>query len=113
MLGSYVGGAFEKGPEAAGVRFYGALLDWAGVRAPITVQPTGLEVRSLVSGEDQLVFVLNHGKAETTAEVSLGSGARATDVVTGKPVEVVEKDGHVVMRGPVGARDVWVVRVQP
>jgi beta-galactosidase GanA len=111
MLGSYVGGAFEKGRDAAGVRFYAALLDWAGVRAPITAEPAGVEVRSLMSGEDRLVFVFNHGKAETAAAVRLGSGAGATDVISGRRVELVRKDGHVVMLGRIGARDVWVVRV--
>ena len=111
MLGSYIGGAYEKHRDAAGVRFYAALLDWAGVHAPITAEPAGLEVRSLESGSDRLVFVFNHGSEEAAATVRLAVGASATDIVTGKPVELARDGDRSVMRGRIGARDVWVVRI--
>ncbi len=111
MLGSYIGGAYEKTREPSGVRFYAALLAWAGVRAPIAVEPAGLEVRSLESGNDMLVFVFNHGGTEDPATVSMPENGNATDIVAGRPVAMAPQSGRFVMRGRIGARDVWVVRI--
>lgn len=111
MLGSYIGGAYEKTRDAAGVRFYAALLKWAGVEAPITVEPADLEVRSLESGSHRLVFVFNHGNEAVAASVRLAAAANATDITTGQQVGLAPEGGRVVMRNRIGPRDVWVLRV--
>ena len=111
MLGSYIGGAYETMREPAGAEFYAALLRWAGITAPITVEPAGAELRWLDSGRDRLVFVFNHGEKQIDASVSMPTGASATDIVTGQPVALAPAEGRVGMRGRIGARDVWVVRV--
>lgn len=112
MLGSYIGGAYEKLRQPAGARFYAALLAWAGVDVPVTVEPAGPEVRWLESGDERLVFVFNHSNEETAASVRIAKAASATDLITGRTVDLAGDGGHSVMRGRIGARDVWVVRVK-
>ncbi|HTT64874.1 MAG TPA: beta-galactosidase [Bryobacteraceae bacterium] len=116
MLGSYVGGAYEKVRAPAAERFYASLLAWAGVAAPVTVEPPGAEVRWLESGRDKLVFVFNHGSQETAASVempAIASAYDAADLISGKPVDVVVDAGRLRMHNRIGPRDVWVVRLEP
>ncbi len=63
-LGSYVSAAYFSTPSAGAERFFGGLLEWAGVQAPVRTAAPGVEVRTLESGPDRLVFVFNHS-AET------------------------------------------------
>ena len=116
MLGSYVGGAYEKVRAPAAERFYASLLAWAGVAAPVTVEPPGAEVRWLESGRDRLVFVFNHGSQETAASVempAIASAYDAADLISGKPVDVVVDAGRLRMHNRIGPRDVWVVSLEP
>jgi len=116
MLGSYAGAAYEKLRDPVAARFYAALLKWAGVHPPVTAEPTGTEVRYLESGRDTLVFAFNHGAEAVVSSIGLRAAAgsyRATDIVTAKPVETSLSDGHIMMRGQIGPRDVWVVRLAP
>jgi beta-galactosidase GanA len=116
MLGSYLGAAYEKRRDPAAARFYAALLQWAGVEPPVTVEPAGAEVRYVESGRDLLVFAFNHGAEAVAATVGLRAPAgsyRATDLVTGKQMETSLSGGHIMMRGQIGPRDVRVVRLTP
>jgi beta-galactosidase len=89
MLGSYVSAAYETAPDPAVPRFYRALLDWAGVTLP--VDGKDVEVRTLESGAERLVFVFNHNRQAVEASFGLrmaGGNYRASDLVTGSAVEV-------------------------
>lgn len=116
MLGSYVGAAYETRREASTVRFYTALLTWAGVQRPIDTTGAEPEVRYLESGGDVLVFVFNHSKQPIEPSISIRlreSNCRGLDLVNAKPVEVVEKSGVARFHGPIGPEDVWVVKLSP
>jgi beta-galactosidase len=116
MLGSYVGAAYETRREASTVRFYNALLDWAGVERPVSTTGAEPEVRYLESGRDTLLFVFNHGKQPIEPAISLrlrGKRYQAVDLVTARPVDVSAQDGLVKLRAPIAAEDVWVVKLSP
>jgi beta-galactosidase GanA len=116
MLGSYVGAAYETRREASAVRFYNALLAWAGVRLPIATQGADAEVRYLESGRDVLVFVFNHGKQRIEPSISIRlreTNYRGLDLVSAKPVEVGEEAGLVRLHGSIGPEDVWILKLSP
>ena len=63
MIGSYVSPVAET-------PFAKALLDWAGIAAPVQVDGAPVEVRTLESGPDLLVFVFNHATENAAARIS-------------------------------------------
>lgn len=114
MLGSYVSAGYVSQPEPSTRRFFEGLLDWAGVTRPVAVAGDALEVRSLESGRERLVFVFNHASsaAEATIVVSgaLG-GATVRDLVDGTLVPVKPAAGGFEWRETLGPRDVRVLHV--
>lgn len=116
MLGSYVGAAYESRRDPVTVRFYAALLAWAGVESPVRVTGAGPEVRYLQSGDGVLVFVFNHSKQPMEPSIALrlkGRSYRGVNLVTGEPVAVVSDAGSVRLKTSIGPEDVWVVRLSP
>jgi len=116
MLGSYVGAAYETRREASTVRFYNALLAWAGVQSPIVTSGADPEVRYLESGRDVLVFVFNHGKRSIEPSISLRLREKnylGVDLVSAKPVEVTDDAGVTNLHASLGPEDVWVVKLSP
>jgi beta-galactosidase GanA len=110
MLGSYVSAAYQTTPSDAVAKFYAALLDWAGVQRPVSVQGADLEVHWTESGADRILFVFNHGTAPVDATVALRpAAASAADVVTGETPRL-EAGGS--LRLHVGAKDVRVIRLR-
>jgi beta-galactosidase len=111
MLGSYVSAAYQTTPAAEVQRFYGGLLEWAGVEAPVEVTSGGVEVRTMESGGETLVFVFNHGKEAVDAAFGIrGGGLRAVDLVNGGVVEGVRSGPMLQLRRRMGAGDVWVLK---
>ncbi|MGD0580892.1 MAG: beta-galactosidase, partial [Bryobacteraceae bacterium] len=116
MLGSYVGAAYESRRDQATVRFYSALLRWAGVDLPVRVTGAEPEVRYLESGTNVLLFVFNHSKQPMEPSIALrlkGRSYRGVDLITGMPVQVFGGEGHVRLTAPIGPEDVWVVQLSP
>jgi hypothetical protein len=98
------------------VRFYNALLEWAGVESPVLVTGADPEVRYLESGDDVLVFAINHSKQPMEPSIALTLKERTyrgVDLVTGEPVAVVSDAGSVRLRALIGPEDVWIVRLSP
>ncbi len=104
MLGSYVSAAYESTPTREVERFYAGLLKWAGVTPPAVTG--GVEVRTLESGAERVVVVLNHGKSATDAVVGVGE-TKAMDLMTGAAVVV----NGGALRKRMEAGEVWAVRV--
>jgi beta-galactosidase len=71
LLGSFLSAAYENQPTEDGRRLFEALLQWAGVRAPVRFSGDPVEVRLLRSGQSTLVFVLNHAKTPANASLTL------------------------------------------
>ncbi len=114
MLGTSIGSAYETRRDAAAERFYRALLQWAGVEAPIRVDGATLEVRTLERGRDRLVFVLNHAKqpAEPAVTLRLPGAVYSARTLAGA-AELENISGGVRLKGKIGAEDVWVVQLSP
>ncbi len=116
MLGSYVGAAYETHRDPSAVKFYTALLKWAGVQNAITVSGASPEVRYLENGRDVLLFVFNHGKQPISPSVSLRLPQRsyqAVDLVAAKAIETVAGPNGMTMHGHLAPDDVWVVKLSP
>jgi beta-galactosidase len=64
MIGSYISPVAET-------HFLKGLLDWAEIKAPVQVEGATLEVRTLESGADTLVFVFNHDSENAAARIAL------------------------------------------
>jgi hypothetical protein len=117
MLGSYVSAAYETAASRETERFYAGLLKWAGVTLPVTMPVSGgkVEVRTLESGADRLVFVFNHEKAAADASVALRMAAgdyAAADLVEERTVPAVRNGEFLAVKKRIDAGGVWVVRIR-
>jgi hypothetical protein len=113
MLGSYVSAAYETAPSRETERFYAGLLQWAGVTVPVSGGK--VEVRTLESGADRVVFVFNHEKAATDASMALPVPAgnyEAVDLVEDRAVPAVRRGGFLELKNHIDAGGVWVVRLR-
>lgn len=116
MIGSYVSAAYETRRDPAAIRFYTALLKWAGVPSPGTVSGASPEVRYLESGRDILLFVFNHGSQAIEPSVSLRLPDRSysgVDLVTQNAVQIAAEPGGLTIRKRIAPDDVWVVKLSP
>lgn len=111
MLGSYVSAAYQSVPTPEGERFFLSLLDWAGVSRTARTMSGGVEVRTLQSGQETLLFVFNHAKTSVGAEFQLPErNAKAVDLETGEPITPV---GPMRFRKTMPSQGVWVMRLTP
>jgi beta-galactosidase len=82
MLGSYVSAAYQSSPSPEARAFYNALLEWAAVGRPVSISGAPVEVKSVNSGRDRILYVFNHGDAPSTSLVGVKGSWRAVDLVT-------------------------------
>jgi hypothetical protein len=100
--------AYEVQREAAAERFFAGLLAWAGVERPVEVTGGDVEVRFTESGASRLMFVFNHGEAETFPTIAIRRPAKsAVDLATGGPLAI--RDGKLQVRLARGGA--WVVKL--
>ena len=90
-IGTFIGTAYESDRDEALAKFIRSLLEWAGIARPPV---TNVELRTLESGSERVMFAFNHGDAP--AEVALSG----VDLETGARVE------HKTL----APQEVWVVR---
>jgi beta-galactosidase len=102
MLGSYVSAAYETTPTPAVERFYGALLDWAGVVQTLKATGARIEARMLETPTGPLVFVFNHNPRPAATTLTLPPGA-ATDLITGQRVGSPTKT--------LAPNEIWVLKL--
>jgi beta-galactosidase len=98
MLGSYVSAAFQNRPSETTRRFFTGLLQWAGVQPPVQVSNGEIEVQTLQSGKDRLLFAFNHGKQQASPTIRLAAVAgkvRARDLIADSEMPV-KTDGKSV-----------------
>ncbi len=107
MLGSYVSAAYQTMPSPGAEQFFAGLVRWAGIDWPVEASGGDLEVRTLESGGDTLVFVFNHGSQPADAVVALRSihPGKAVDLVTQQAVDPNSLKHHMA------PSDVWVLRL--
>jgi beta-galactosidase len=90
-IGTFLGAAFEADRDEKLGAFIRSLLDWAGVARPPAAP---VELRTLESASQRVVFAFNHGDAPVEAAIS------GIDLETGTKVE----------RKTIAPNDVWIVR---
>ena len=113
LIGSYVSAAFQASPTEAGRRFFGGLLDWAGVSRPVDVRGGTLEVRLLESGPHLLLIGLNHGEASVAVDVTLrrAVSGEAHDLIENRHVPLTHRIGETALPLQVAAGDVVALRM--
>ena len=114
MLGSYVSAAYQTAPSPEVERFYGALLEWAGVVLPVRVTKSPLEVRSLETAGVALVFLFNHAGTPAQSEVFVRrpSGKyTATDLADSQPVPLEHVEGGVTIAAAIAPSSVRVLHL--
>jgi beta-galactosidase len=114
LLGSYVSAAFQTTPTPEVERLYAAVVRWAGVTAPVSVEGADLEVRYLDSGVDLLVFAFNHSKQRAAATVGIqvaGGRYAATDLVSDQAVAIAQADRQVRVALTLDPNAVRVIRL--
>jgi beta-galactosidase len=114
MLGSYVSAAYQTAPSPEVERFYGALLEWAGVVVPVRVAGSPLEVRSVETARDTLIFLFNHGGTPARSEVFLRRPAgtyAATDLADAQPIPLEHVEGGVTIAAAIAPSSVRVLHL--
>jgi len=114
-LGSYLGVAHERERDPATRRLFTGLLEWAGVKSPVTTGPAEVEARLLESGSGRLLFVFNHSAKPVRAEVAvdLPEGDYVAQDLEAETSVSVRRDGPAVKLGrELAAGDVWVVHLR-
>ena len=94
--------AIDPALRAAVERFYAALMDWAGVVAPLKATGDRIEARLLDTPTGPLVFVFNHNAKPTETTLTLPPG-KLTDLVTAQSVGSPNKT--------LQPNEVWVLRI--
>jgi beta-galactosidase len=115
-LGSYVSAAYQARPDPTVQRFYSALLDWAGVERPVTVDAADVEIRTLERGGDLLVFVFNHAPSPRDAAIALrvtSDLGRAADIETGAAIPLATSGGLARWTLHLDGRHVRVLHLSP
>jgi hypothetical protein len=114
MLGSYVSAAYQSRPAEPARRFFAVLLEWAGVKPPVTATGGEVEVQVMEAGKDRIVFAFNHGKQAVSPRISLARGAgllRGYDLIADKEVDIVAEGSSISFTGPIPPGQVLVVHL--
>jgi beta-galactosidase len=106
-LGSYLGVAYQNRHDAVAQKFFGGLLDWAGVTRPVTVTGGEAEVRLLESGDDLILTAFNHGERASEPVIVLRKAYSAVDLVSGDSLPAGNS-----FRKRLEPDDVWVLHLR-
>ncbi len=115
MLGSYVSAGYVSQPGETGRRFFEGILDWAGVRRPVSVSGDPVEVRLLESGREHLAFVFNHAATPATTAVTVRvplAGRTVVDLASGQALPIGPAPDGFEWRATIPPLDVRVLRIR-
>lgn len=118
LVGTFLALGYEEHPEAATREFLLSLASLAGVSPQVEVTgagASGIQVRRLVSGKEQVVFAFNESKDSADATLSLNlpwKPARAVDWTNAGSVTFDSEQGKVVLKKKFAPREVWVVSLE-
>jgi len=117
LAGTFLPVSYEREHDASTGRLLRSLARAAGVRAGVEVSGAGtrqVEVRRLVSANEQLVFVFNHAQKPAQASISIHVPwivREAQDIVAGRPVKFKSANGDVVLDKNLTGGEIWVVKL--
>ena len=118
LVGSFLALGYEQHPEAATRQFLLSLASLVGVSSQVKVTgagTSGVQVRRLVRGKEQIVFAFNESKDSADATLSLDlpwKPTRAVDWTNGGNVTLESEQGQVVLQKKFAPREVWVVSLE-
>ena len=118
LIGSFPGLAYQRSHDPATRELLLSLAEAAGVTPEVAVTGEGtseLEVRRLVSANQQFVFVFNHASAAANARIALRlpwQVKEARDLVAGQAVPMQVNDGESVLGKNLAPDEIWVVSLQ-
>jgi hypothetical protein len=117
LIGSFAGLAYQRKHDPSTARLLLSLAGAAGVQPRVQVSGTGiteLEVRKLVSDDQQFVFVFNHSSSPADAAISirLPWKAKAYDLVANQDVPVQVDAEESILQKKLDPDAIWVVRLQ-
>ncbi len=119
LAGTFLALSYERERDPSTKQLLLALAQTAGVRREVKVSGTGtreIEVRRLVSPQEQLIFVFSHADKPANAAIAIRipwSVGRATDLETNRPVRFQKESGGVVLNETMPAKGVWIVKLDP
>jgi beta-galactosidase len=117
LAGTFLALSYERERDPATGQLLRSLAQAAGVNADIMVSGDGtskVEVRRLLSPQEQLIFVFNHSEKPAPASISIRvpwSVREARDIVTDRPVKFNDAHGGVVLDKNLSGGEVWVVKL--
>jgi beta-galactosidase len=118
LIGSFPALAYQRDHDGSTRRLLLALAQGAGVQPEVEATGSGtqeIEVRRLISGRVELLFVFNHSTVPADATISLRlpwPAAEARDLVTDHPMELGQRDGKTTLRKALAAGEILVVRIE-
>ncbi|MGO8787742.1 MAG: beta-galactosidase [Terriglobia bacterium] len=118
MIGSFPGLAYQRSHDAATRELFLSLAQAAGVTPEVEATGEGtseVEVRRLVSANQQFVFVFNHASARADVRIALHlpwQVKEARDLVAGQTVPVQASGGETVLRKELAPDAIWVVSLE-
>lgn len=117
LAGTFLALSYEREHDPSTARLLLSLAQAAGVSPEVRVSGEGtseVEVRRLVSAQEQLVFIFNHAQKPAQAAISIHvpwSVREAREVVTGRPVTFRTANGDVVLDKNLSGGEIWVVKL--
>jgi beta-galactosidase len=114
MLGSYVSAGYHTRPGEPARRLFLGLLQWAGVRPPVVVEGGTVEVQTLESGKDRILFAFNHGKNAVSPHIRLPGATGAfsgRDLITNSVVAVTTETSGISLTVSIQPGHVGVVHL--
>ncbi len=118
LIGSFTPLAYDEHPDAVTRDFLVSLAKLAGVPSEVEVSGSGqlqIEVRRLVSAQEQIVFAFNESKDPADAAVSLSvpwTPQHAIDWADDRDVTFQSEDGKVILKKTFAPNEVWVVSLE-
>lgn len=117
LIGSFAGLAYQRRHDPSTASLLVSLAGAAGVEPEIRVSgesTEAMEVRRLVSGDQQFVFAFNHGSrvADVAISLRLAWKAKAFDVVANQDVPLQVRGGETILQKKFERDAIWVVRLQ-
>ncbi len=117
LAGTFLPLSCEREHDPSTGRLLRSLALAAGVRAEVKVSGAGtsqVEVRRLVSANEQLVFVFNHAQKPAQTSISIHvpwTVHEAQDIVTGRRVTFKTAKGDVILDRNLSGGEIWVVKL--
>lgn len=117
LAGTFLALSYEREHDPSTGRLLRSLAQGAGVSPEVGVSGEGtneIEVRRLVSTQEQLVFVFNHAEKPAQASISIHvpwSVREARDIVLNQPVTYKTANRGVVLDKNLSSGEIWVVKL--